>query len=49
MHKDWWWFWTLRPEAGHGEPRLREPGLVATDLRDEMVTLTEATKFYGYE
>jgi N-methylhydantoinase B len=35
--------------GGYGEPREREPGLVAADLRDEIVTPGEATEFYAHE
>jgi N-methylhydantoinase B len=33
--------------GGYGEPREREPGLVAADVRDELITPAEATEFYG--
>ncbi len=35
--------------GGYGDPRQREPGLVAADLRDGLVTSAEATDFYGHE
>ena len=35
--------------GGYGDPREREPGLVAADLRDELVTPAEATEFYAHE
>jgi N-methylhydantoinase B len=34
--------------GGYGNPREREPDLVATDLRDELVTPSEATEFYAH-
>jgi N-methylhydantoinase B len=33
--------------GGYGDPREREPALVADDLRDELVTAAEATEFYA--
>jgi N-methylhydantoinase B len=35
--------------GGYGDPREREPALVAVDLRDGLVTSAEATEFYAYE
>jgi len=35
--------------GGYGDPREREPGLVAADVRDGLVTPAEATDFYGPE
>jgi N-methylhydantoinase B len=35
--------------GGYGDPREREPALVAADLRDELVTPAEATEFYAHE
>jgi N-methylhydantoinase B len=35
--------------GGYGDPREREPGLVAADLRDELVTPAEASEFYAHE
>jgi N-methylhydantoinase B len=35
--------------GGYGDPSEREPGLVAADLRDELVTPAEATEFYGHD
>ncbi len=35
--------------GGYGDPREREPALVAADLRDELVTPEEATEIYGHE
>jgi N-methylhydantoinase B len=35
--------------GGYGDPREREPGLVAADLRDGLVTQAEATEFYAHE
>ena len=35
--------------GGYGDPREREPGLVAADLRDGLITSTEATDVYGHE
>jgi N-methylhydantoinase B len=32
--------------GGYGDPREREPGLVAADVRDGLVTPDEAAKFY---
>jgi N-methylhydantoinase B len=32
--------------GGYGDPREREPGLLAIDLRDELVTSEEAAEFY---
>lgn len=33
--------------GGYGDPREREPGLVAADVRDELVTPAEAAEFYA--
>jgi N-methylhydantoinase B len=35
--------------GGYGDPREREPDLVAADVRDGLVTPAEATDFYGPE
>jgi N-methylhydantoinase B len=35
--------------GGYGDAREREPGLVAADLRDELITQAEATESYGRE
>ena len=35
--------------GGYGDPSEREPGLVATDLRDELITGEEAASVYGHE
>jgi N-methylhydantoinase B len=35
--------------GGYGDPREREPALVAADLRDGLVTSEEATEFYAYQ
>ncbi len=35
--------------GGYGDPREREPGLVAADLRDGLVTSAEAAGVYGHE
>jgi N-methylhydantoinase B len=34
--------------GGYGDPREREPGLVAADLRDGLVTPAEAAECYGH-
>jgi N-methylhydantoinase B len=35
--------------GGYGDPSERDPGLVAADLRDELITPAEATGFYGHD
>jgi N-methylhydantoinase B len=35
--------------GGHGDPRDREPALVAADLADELITPREAAEVYGAE
>ena len=35
--------------GGYGDPRAREPEMVAADLRDGLITSAEATNVYGHE
>jgi N-methylhydantoinase B len=35
--------------GGMGDPRTRDPALVARDIRDGVVTAEEAVRVYGYD
>ena len=35
--------------GGMGDPHARAPALIARDIRDEVVTLEEAERVYGYK
>jgi N-methylhydantoinase B len=35
--------------GGMGDPKTRDRGLVARDVRDGLITVDEAREVYGYE